>query len=942
MIQFLSKAFGIREGEGARALLMFTYIFLVISCLLIVKPVRNALFLENFSAADLPFAFILVAVAATFVSTIYNRMADRVRLNMLIGSSLGIIISNLLIFRAMLYFQYQPGWFIYGFYVWVAIFAAVSTSQFWILANYIFDVREAKRLFGFVGAGAISGGIFGGYLTNFAAPLIGTDNLLLVCVVFLGICVAILQKVWPMRQQDSQTEKKRQQRQMDRQKQVLHPLALLKNSRHLAYLAGIVAVGVVVANIVDFQYTALVEANIADKDARTAFFGFWLSTLSIVSLFFQLFLTGPILRSVGVGPSLFFLPLGILVGAVAILVNPALWTGVLIKVSEGSFKQSIHKAGLELLILPIPSQIKTQAKSLIDVLVDSLATGMGGLLLIFFTRSLGLDAGQISLIVIPLIVLWIVLVFRIRPEYVEAFRTAIEKRTIDLAEQSVNMRDASIYQSLLTILDGNNDRQIIYVLKLLENVNEKTFLPYLRKLLANPNEEIRCQALKMLTGFPDEDFSGEIRPLIVDPSSEIRTDAAYYLLSKAGSNSRYRVREELLAHQDYRTSGATLVALARLGDSHWEGQGELAFENLIKNYLGNIAEEKDDPAKKTYLKRQVARAIGIARKPRLYPVLNQLLADSNEGVRRAAVVGAGETENPEFAAALIPLLQEPRLRKPVREALANYGKPVIEQLNGYLQNGDGDIRFRGRLVRVLGQIGNQNAVDALARHVEARDPFLKDQIIRSLNRLHRNYPLLKMPVRELIPLIQSEIQQYYCLMVHADIHRALFAEEEGPREVAHARRLLIRALTEKREKGMERIFRLVGLCYPQEDIHNAYLGLTSTRSDLRANALEFLDNVLSPTLKRGLMPLLEVPGEAEMLVLAKGQVGGEIETEIESLRRLLKSDDPWLGSCTLFLVGGLKMRDFEAEIRNLTASTSPVLSETAALAFRQLNGDPRV
>nr|NIW79005.1 hypothetical protein [Calditrichia bacterium] len=213
MSTLLRKLFDIRPGEGSRALLMFLYIFSVISSLLILKPMRNSLFLTNFGAENLPYVFILVAVFAAVISTIYSRFAKRIRLHLLIRSALLFIISNLIIFWLLLYFDYQGGWFIYAFYVWVAIFAVITTSQFWTLANYVFNAREAKRLFGFVGAGAISGGIFGGYLTNYLAPLIGTNHLIFICIGLLTLCLIISQVVWGMRAQDSQTEQTRQKQQ---------------------------------------------------------------------------------------------------------------------------------------------------------------------------------------------------------------------------------------------------------------------------------------------------------------------------------------------------------------------------------------------------------------------------------------------------------------------------------------------------------------------------------------------------------------------------------------------------------------------------------------------------------------------------------------------------------------------------------------------------------
>ena len=43
----------------------------------------------------------------------------------------------------------------------------------------------------------------------------------------------------------------------------------------------------------------------------------------------------------------------------------------------------VNKAAFELSIMPIPIGIKNQAKSFIDVAVDSVATGFAGFLLVF-------------------------------------------------------------------------------------------------------------------------------------------------------------------------------------------------------------------------------------------------------------------------------------------------------------------------------------------------------------------------------------------------------------------------------------------------------------------------------------------------------------------------------------------------------------------------------
>ena len=368
---------------------MFTILFLFITCLMIVKPIRNSLFLVRFGVEKLPYVFVLVALFSAAVASLYTRYSKRIRLNYLILITILISIASLLIFWSLLNFGFRGDWILYAFYIWVTIFGVVVSAQFWLLANYIFNAREARRLFGIIGAGAISGGIFGGYLTNYMAPLLKTENLLFFCIGFLIVCSFLVWLVWEKSGYPGHSEKVYKRLRTNLSESTDNPVKLILNSRHLLYLTGIMGVSVVVANLVDYQFSAVASTIITDTDQLTAFFGFWVSTLSIIALIIQLFLTGRILKYLGVGASLFFLPIGLLVGAVAILMNPSLWTAILIRVSDGSLKHSINKAGTELLALPIALEIKNKAKAFIDVFVKNFAKGLGGVLLIAITTGLG-------------------------------------------------------------------------------------------------------------------------------------------------------------------------------------------------------------------------------------------------------------------------------------------------------------------------------------------------------------------------------------------------------------------------------------------------------------------------------------------------------------------------------------------------------------------------
>ena len=79
-----------------------------------------------------------------------------------------------------------------GFYLFGQIYGILLISQFWTLANIIFDPRQAKRLFGFIGGGASLGGIAGGGITSLLARTVGNANLMLVSAGVLALCAVIV------------------------------------------------------------------------------------------------------------------------------------------------------------------------------------------------------------------------------------------------------------------------------------------------------------------------------------------------------------------------------------------------------------------------------------------------------------------------------------------------------------------------------------------------------------------------------------------------------------------------------------------------------------------------------------------------------------------------------------------------------------------------------
>ena len=147
------------------------------ACYVTGRVVRDSLFLSRFPAVRLPYVDIATACAVAVVIALYISLARGRSLRNLLLASLTVYTLSCLLFWGLSH--YQPRWLYPTIYVWVGIFGVLATTQVWALANCVLTTREARRVFGLVASGAITGGIFAGFFSKVVAKSFGTESLLL-------------------------------------------------------------------------------------------------------------------------------------------------------------------------------------------------------------------------------------------------------------------------------------------------------------------------------------------------------------------------------------------------------------------------------------------------------------------------------------------------------------------------------------------------------------------------------------------------------------------------------------------------------------------------------------------------------------------------------------------------------------------------------------------
>lgn len=935
LLKLIKRTFDIREGEFKISFLMLAYIFLTIASLLIIKPTVNALFLSQLGVENLPIAFLLVAVIAMFSSYFYSKALANSSLKIIIKFTLLTSIFLIVLLAILLRFNFLNKWMLFFFYVWVAIHAVLSASQFWVMANLVYNPREAKRLFGFIGSGAILGGIFGGYLTSLLAPLIGNENVIFIAAIFLAFCIPILSKIWKERVIVLNNFKRKKRTSIREDRSII----LIKNSKHLTYLAGIVGISVIVAKLVDYLFSDFASSIIKDPDELTAFFAFWFSTFNLLSLLVQLFFTQKVVGIWGVGFSLMLLPFGIFLGGILFFILPELSVIIFIKAVDGTLKQSIHKSATELLALPLPFDLKNKTKSFIDVVVDSVATGLAGFILIFAVQGLDLPTMFITGIIILFVGVWGFFIYKVRKEYFQTFRENLaEMANVKPKEnQKNNTKNFSAVDGMKSVFKTGTESQILFMLGKLQEINDKRFLNDVQELLSHPSLKVRTAAIQNLYFLNNSSITSKVTDLLNSNDEELLVATLAYLLLHASKQEEI-VFNSYLDDEKPLLAATALLCLARESRDNYSLRETYCLKDRIDKEIDYVSAHIDDFERLKLL----LKIIGWANLPEYYYIIQKYLKHQSEEVKEVAIKASGLTINPDFIIPLVNFLPKKKTRKLVIESLLNFGNQLLPTLLKIVKEEKITLETARFIPLVLKAFNTQEAVRYLFHLLENKDLGIRLEAIRALSDLKTESPNLTFNKTKVVASIFEECRLYHTTLsaMHTQIiisyRNRKKTKEAISIEERDARASLLELLERRLDAGLERIFKLLGLKYKQNDIEIAYAGLVSDKQEARANAIEFLDNLLSGELKKKLLPIIESSAIDVTSEEVIHQFKQKIPTEIECFKMLLDANDQKLKLAVFYLIGKQKDKKYIPLIQKYSTSEDYKVKTFATNALDEL------
>jgi ATP:ADP antiporter, AAA family len=853
-----ARRLGLEPREGRLLALMGMLVAILLCAYTIAKVLRDALFLQEFGALSLPYAYVGVALASAGYVWLESRVARRLTH---VGTSrfnqYTAIVFSILAAAAL---PYARHWTTGLFYLWTGGQAMMLLPHFWGLALDVWNSRRARLLFPILSGCGLMGGLAGGGFAAWSARFVPHTGLMWILSGLLIIAAALTGSVERHRERFADTPAAAVSS--------VSSWEIIRKSGFIKVLTLGLALSVVVGTLVDFQFKLLIQRMYPEPHQLTQFLGMFYAGLNAVSLVFQFGAAGWLLQRLGLGASTGLQPGAVLVLAAWAAMTTGGWAIVAMRWIQGVVSQTLGKSSTEIYYAAIHPKERRRIKPALDTLVERWSDALVGIVLFI---ALHLLRVRISVIVIgtgALSMVWLVVLFFLNRQYGRAFQEALSRRWIEPEAAPESMRVPSARKALLEALSSDDERQLLLALKLSRHARDAATGRAVRGCLEQSSPGVRAAAVEAMEAMRLPDAERLIEGLLAESHEGLRRAAVGYLLSRGPESTALARR--LLEGDDPALRQYLLDALF---DHPFEARGVLTWSWVDARLQSGTREDL----------LLAARALGAMEDPATLQRLRTLLTNADIEVRRIALLSAARRPSHELLDVLLPLLVVSELSDEARDAVAAVGDAAVPELWRLLDGNQGE-RAQARAARTLAQIASPRALDCLMTLVRGADVRLRHLGLQGLRRarLRTGQPVLSRSTVH--RLFLRELRDYrVCLAPVASL------EKNAAPEV----RLLGQSYRESADRAIERALQALACWYDPKPLIGVFDRLKSQDLAVASPALEYLGHVLPRSVFRPVSRIFEKEA-------METQVGvTEPDRLAEWIRVAWETGDAWLRACAV-------------------------------------------
>lgn len=418
------RAIDVRKGEVAALLWSCAYFFLILTAYYILRPIRDEMGVLG-GVQNLAWLFTGTLIGTLLLHPVYAALVSKLPRRRFIALTYRFFILNLVGFFGLFSFAdaAQSVWVGRFFFIWLSVFNLFVVSVFWSFMTDLYRPAQSKRLFGVVAVGGTLGALLGSTITTSMVGVLGPVNLLLVSALFLEVAArtaGALDRHEDQLAAEARAEAAERGQVNGEPDPSVHGSEIIgggvaEGVRHVLrspYLLGIAALMLfytIAATFLYFQRIDIVSRVFEDDPAgRIRLFGGMDMATNVLTLGTQIFLTGRLLRWLGVGFGLAFLPVVCLIGFGFLGAAPVLAVVVVFEVLRRAGNFALSRPAREVLYTVMSRSDKYKAKNFNDTFVYRLGDQIGSW---SYTAMawLGLGLSGLAFSMLPLSLAWLML-----------------------------------------------------------------------------------------------------------------------------------------------------------------------------------------------------------------------------------------------------------------------------------------------------------------------------------------------------------------------------------------------------------------------------------------------------------------------------------------------------------------------------------------------------
>lgn len=855
----LARLLGIQAGEGAPVAWLIVHSLFngIFSAFFLTAA--NALFLARFPITMLPLAYIGAAGVGYVSVMLFSRLERRVSIGVALLANLGVLLALASAFWIVRR-STDADWVVFWMFVAVGPMFNLISLGYWGLAGRLFDLRQAKRLFGLIGAGEELSTIVALFSTPLLLRLIGDPgNLVLLAAAGLaGSFATVAFMSWRFHRNLATPAAT-----TNTQAKAAVGLLDLLRVRYFLLMASCVVLLNLALYTVDFSFLAQVRIQFQGPGQIAQFFGIFFGALKIVELLMKVGVSGPLLSYFGLNVGLLVLPVllsvsagfAIMVGSFGLGAANFFVLVALSKLVAVVGRSSTFEPSFRVLYQSVGPSERFAYQSHVEGTARQFSIGAIGLALLLFSRGGAFNALLLFYLLIPILALWIVAAILVHKEY-----------RVRLFEGLKEHAGTAEVRGPLDVL-----------------------LPYLR----SDEVDHRRRALRVIERIEPGSLHAALNSALDDKRSPARVAA----LECVGTRRMVDLEPQVAEMQTGRDANPDMEAALQWTSSQLNEVRALRSDRSRIDALAGSANADE--------RHLAAVALGYG-EPSDAERLSVLLWDREARVRQAALASAGRLGNPEFRPLLVRHLGIPLFASAAAAALVTIGAPAVADLERAFAQADQTPVVRRRILKILRDIGDDESMALLAAKLDSPERSVRRRAIELL--VGAGYRAT--PVQ--VPLVERVAESVIRDMVW---DMGVLVALEGAPDCAAVRDAVETELTE----GRRWLFDLLSLIYDPGSI-TAVREIVETGSpQAMVHALEILDLLISPVLKPFVFPLLE--GQSHLAIVRKLDVlvPREQFTPYEALRALVSRGYGRIGLWTRVVALDRLGRAQEGSVADLVA-----------------------